>query len=163
MLVAVTAAKETGEWHKICQKAADKIIIKEECISTVERKGHRRSAGKWWSWQQQLQWRSGSQPHYDVLGNEERGKSKDTTKSCWVWAEGDVSWGGCEFLEVYRSWWEPPERGCGWNGPSQRKKFTTQAREEKRRSFLERLREVRLQRLRRISFNRKKGHKHRMT
>ena len=30
MLVAVTAAEETGEWHKICQKAADKIIIKED-------------------------------------------------------------------------------------------------------------------------------------
>ena len=89
--VSSSQGKETGEWHKICQKATDKIIIKEEYISTVERKEHRRSAGKWWSWQQQLQWRSGSQPHYDVLGNEEKGKSKDTTKSCGVWAEGDVS------------------------------------------------------------------------
>lgn len=65
-------------------------------------------------------------------------------------------------MEVYRSRREPSECGCGWNGPSQRKKFTTQAREEKRDSFLERLRKVRLQRLRRISFNRKKD-KHRMT
>ena len=93
--VSNSQGKETGEWHKICQKATDKIIIKEEYISTVERKEHRRSAGKGWSWQQQLQRRSGSRPHYEVLGNEggEKAKTQQKAVGCelrGMWAHGSL-------------------------------------------------------------------------